>query len=206
MPRRRAHDQEEKILSFIRESTALRGYPPSIREICQAADLKSTSTVHSYLVRLEQAGLIRRSGQKSRSIELVGERQRVVRLPIVGNVAAGRPILAEELREGEISLPDDLLGPGEHFLLRVKGDSMTGAGIFDGDLVMVRQQNSAERGALVVATIDGEATVKYLERDGQAWILRAANPAYPDLRPSDLAIVGRVVGLLRVYHEGRPTR
>lgn len=199
MPRVRSHDREEKILTFIRESTAEQGYPPSIREICQAAGLKSTSTVHSYLQRLEQAGLIRRNGQKSRTIELVGDRPRLVRLPLVGKVAAGQPILAEELREGDVTLPADLVGPGEHFLLRVRGDSMVGRGIFDGDLVIVRQQSSAERGALVVALIDGEATVKQLERDGPAWILRAANPAYADMRPRDLSIIGRVVGLLRMY-------
>ncbi len=206
MPRARSHDREEKILTFIRDSTADQGYPPSIREICQAAGLKSTSTVHSYLQRLEQEGLIRRSGQKSRTIELVGERPRLVRLPLVGKVAAGQPILAEEQREGEIPLPADLVGPGEHFLLRVRGDSMIGKGIFDGDLVIVRQQSSAERGALVVALIDGEATVKQLERDGRDWILRPANPAYADMRPRDLSIVGRVVGLLRMYSAAQSIR
>ncbi len=199
MPRARSHDREERILEFIRKSTEERGYPPSIREICQAAGLKSTSTVHSYLLRLEQANLIRRDGAKSRTIELVGQRQQLVRLPLIGKVAAGQPILAEEFREGEIALPLDLVGPGVHFLLRVRGDSMIGRGIHDGDLVIVRQTSSAERGALVVALIEGEATVKTLERDGQAWVLRAANPAYADLRPAELGIIGRVVGLLRLY-------
>lgn len=199
MPRKRSHDREQKILAFIRESTAARGYPPSIREICQAAGLKSTSTVHSYLLRLEQAHLIRRSGAKSRSIEVLGDRIQTVRLPLIGRVAAGRPILAEEHREGEIAISADLLGPGDHFLLRVRGDSMIGAGIHDGDLVIVRQMRSAERGSIVVALIDGEATVKTLERDGTAWILRASNPAYPDIRPRELGIVGRVIGVIRLY-------
>ncbi|MDA8346054.1 MAG: transcriptional repressor LexA [Thermaerobacter sp.] len=202
MPRARSHDREQRILEFIRKSTEERGYPPSIREICQAAGLKSTSTVHSYLLRLEQANLIRRDGAKSRTIELVEKRPQFVRLPLLGKVAAGRPILAEEFREGEIALPQDLVGPGAHFLLRVRGDSMIGRGINDGDLVIVRQASSAERGTLVVALIGDEATVKTLERDGQAWILRAANPAYADLRPAELGIVGRVVGLLRLYGGG----
>lgn len=199
LPRKRSQDREQKILAFIRESTAERGYPPSIREICQAAGLKSTSTVHSYLLRLEQANLIRRSGAKSRTVEVIGDRVQTTRLPLIGRVAAGRPILAEEHREGEIAISADLLGPGEHFLLRVRGDSMIGVGIHDGDLVIVRQTNSAERGTIVVALIDGEATVKTLERDGQAWVLRAANPAYSDLRPPELGIVGRVVGVIRLY-------
>jgi len=202
MPRTRSHEREQKILDFIRESTELRGYPPSIREICGAAGLKSTSTVHAYLQRLEQANLIRRDGSKSRTIELVGERTKTVKLPLIGRVAAGRPILAEEFREGEIALPQELVGPGEHFLLHVRGDSMIGRGIFDGDLVIVQRASSAERGALVVALIGDEATVKILEKDGAAWILRAANPAYADLRPEELQIVGRVVGLLRVYGPG----
>lgn len=204
MPRKRSHDREQKILAFIRESTAERGYPPSIREICQAAGLKSTSTVHSYLLRLEQANLIRRSGAKSRTIEVLGDRIQTTRLPLIGRVAAGRPILAEEHREGEISISADLLGPGEHFLLRVRGDSMVGSGIHDGDLVIVRQVSSAERGTIVVALIDGEATVKTLEREGTTWILRASNPAYPDLRPQELGIIGRVVGVIRIYGMSSP--
>lgn len=199
LPRKRSHDREQKILAFIRESTEERGYPPSIREICQAAGLKSTSTVHNYLLRLEQSNLIRRSGAKSRSIEVLTDRIHTTRLPLIGRVAAGRPILAEEHREGEIAISTDLIGPGEHFLLRVRGDSMIGVGIHDGDMVIVRQTTSAERGTIVVALIDGEATVKTLERDGTAWILRAANPAYEDLRPKELGIIGRVVGVIRLY-------
>lgn len=163
--------KQEEILEFIKKRIKEKGYPPAVREICEATGLKSTSTVHGHLTRLEKKGYIRRDPSKPRAIEIVDEEfyvhRNVVQLPLVGKVTAGEPILAVENIEETMTLPYDLVGTEDAFLLRVRGDSMIEAGIFDNDIIIVRRQNVAENGDIVVALIDDEATVKrfYKEHD-----------------------------------------
>ncbi|WP_413084582.1 transcriptional repressor LexA [Thermaerobacter composti] len=192
--------RQREILEFIKASVRERGYPPSVREIGEAVGLKSTSTVHTYLAQLERKGYIRRDPTKPRAIEVRGEagvRTRTVAVPLVGQVTAGRPILAVENIEDVLPLPSDLLPEGEVFALRIRGDSMIGAGILDGDYVIVRRQDTAENGDIVVALLDDEATVKrfYRERDGIR--LQPENPAMEPIRVRDVRVLGKVVALLR---------
>lgn len=197
-------DRQRAVLAHIRRTVAERGYPPSVREICDAVGLSSPSTVHSHLTALEKAGLIRRDPTKPRAIEVLdgasrGGDDRVRSVPLLGRIAAGAPILAEENVDDVLPLPVELVGTGPTFLLRVSGDSMIGAGILDGDLVVVRSQPDAEDGEIVAALLDGEeATVKRLRRRDGLVILVAENPAYPPIeRDRDVAIMGKVVSVLR---------
>ncbi|HLI15068.1 MAG TPA: transcriptional repressor LexA [Acidimicrobiales bacterium] len=196
------------ILEFIAAQLEERGYPPSVREIGEAVGLTSSSTVHAHLQVLQREGYLRRDPTKPRAITvsrepIAGTPRRlrpVTHVPLVGRVAAGTGVLAEEDVEDVVPLPADLTGSGELFMLRVRGDSMVGEGILDGDLVVVRRQPSAEPGELVVAGIpDGEATVKRLARRGASVVLRPANPAYDELvlAPDEVTIYGKVVAVLR---------
>ncbi len=194
--------KRREILDFIAQQVKERGYPPSVREIGDAVGLTSSSTVHAHLSTLEREGHIRRDPAKPRTIELLGTlAARPVRhVPLVGDVAAGTDVLAQENVEELLPLPEDLTGKGQLFMLRVRGDSMVEAGIFDGDLVVVRQQPRAEKGDVVVAAIPGdEATVKTFGRRGSTILLRPANPDYEtiELDPSDVSIYGKVVTVLR---------
>ncbi|MDH7498567.1 MAG: transcriptional repressor LexA [Syntrophomonadaceae bacterium] len=193
--------RQRQILAYIKEEIRSKGYPPSVREIGKAVGLRSSSTVHGHLEQLAQKGLLRRDPAKPRAMEVVGsgprEDGRVAELPIIGRVAAGSPILAQENWEGTLSLPVELVGSGEHFLLQVRGDSMVGAGILDGDVVIVRAQPTAENGEIVVALLGGEATVKRLyRRDGHVE-LRPENPAMAPIITPAVDVVGKVVGLIR---------
>ena len=197
-------DRQTKILEFIRKVSQTRNYPPSVREIGEAVGLSSSSTVHNHLNQLERRGLIKRDPSKSRTVQLVGDeqmdqkRRSVVAVPIVGNVAAGTPILAEQNIEDHVLLSPELAKEG-YFLLRVRGDSMINAGILDGDLVMVRPQHEASNGSIVVALVDGDATVKRFERQNGHVKLIAENPAYEPIVATNISLVGLVRGVIRLF-------
>jgi repressor LexA len=205
--------RQRAILDAIRDSVEQRGYPPSIREICDAAGLASTSSVAHQLRALERKGYLRRDPNRPRAVDVrraesVGDTEVLsgpggdampspVFVPVVGRIAAGGPILAEQLIEDVFPLPRALVGEGTLFLLRVTGDSMIDAAISDGDWVVVRQQPTAENGEIVAAMIDGEATVKtWRRRDRHAWLL-PHNPAYAPIPADDATVLGRVVAVLR---------
>lgn len=193
--------RQQQILNFVSAEVQSKGYPPSVREIGAAVGLSSSSTVHAHLRALERKGLVKRDPSKPRALLVAGRRsasRNEVSVPLVGQVAAGAPILAVEQAEDYLSWPKGL-GPDPTFALRVKGDSMIDAGIFDGDVVMVRQQSQADNGEIVVALIDDEATVKsfYLESDRVR--LEPANKAYEPIYSSEAAILGKVVGLIRKF-------
>lgn len=192
--------RQRQILDYIKACIRERGYPPSVREIGEAVGLKSTSTVHAYLSRLEQKGFIRRDPTKPRAIEVFDEamaRARTVAVPLVGQVTAGQPILAVENIEDVLPLPTGLVPDGEVFALRIRGDSMIGAGILDGDYVIVRRQETADNGDIVVALIDDEATVKRFFRENDRIRLQPENPAMEPIYVRDARILGKVVALLR---------
>lgn len=199
--------RQREILDYIRAEIHRRGFPPSVREIGEAVGLSSSSTVHSHLAALEAKGLIRRDPSKPRALEVLDYRdnergidyERVQAVPLVGQVAAGLPILAAENIESTLPLPASFAGE-DTFILRVKGESMIDAGILDGDFVVVRQQQTATNGEIVVAMLNEEATVKRFFRDGQRVRLqpenRAMEPIYAD-EHVDFAILGKVVALFR---------
>ena len=199
--------RQARILDYIREVTRIRNYPPSVREIGEAVGLSSSSTVHNHLNQLERRGLIKRDPSKSRTVQLVQDvreardvelRRSAVSVPLVGNVAAGVPILAEQNIEDHLLLSPDIAQEG-WFALRVRGDSMVNAGILDGDLVIVKPQQDAEDGTIVVALVEDEATVKRLDRSTGRVRLIAENPAYAPIQPEEAAMVGEVRGLIRSY-------
>ncbi|MFZ0493157.1 MAG: transcriptional repressor LexA [Acidimicrobiia bacterium] len=197
--------RQREILDYIRGTVADRGYPPSVREIGEALGLRSPSTVHSHLSSLVRSGHLRRDPSKPRAIEVVDSHaprlhQSATRdVPLVGHIAAGVPILAEEQIEEILTLPTEFTGQGPVFLLRVRGDSMIDAGILDGDYVVVRSQNIAETGQIVAALVDGEeATVKRFARRDGAVVLIPENPAYEEMAFTDgVQILGKVVAVLR---------
>lgn len=193
------HKQQE-IYDFILQFTQENGYPPSVREIGQAVGLKSPSTVHFHIKGLENAGVLTKAAGKTRAMTLQGEEDGAQRdkIPLVGNVAAGSPILAEECVEEYLTYDTDGL-VGEHFALKVRGESMLGAGILPGDLVIVHRQETARNGEIVVALIEDEATVKTLSRkDGHVWLL-PENPDYEPINGDNAAILGRVTAVIRRY-------
>jgi repressor LexA len=197
-------DRQARILEYIRYVSRTRSYPPSVREIGEAVGLSSSSTVHNHLNQLERRGLIRRSPSKSRTVEPVEDsriedrRRGSVAVPIVGNVAAGVPILAEQNVEDHLVLSPDVAQEG-WFLLRVRGDSMVNAGILDGDLVLVRPQRDAPpNGTIVVALLEDEATVKRLQRSNGQIRLLAENPAYEPIVANEASLVGTVKGVFRI--------
>ncbi|WP_025688921.1 transcriptional repressor LexA [Paenibacillus zanthoxyli] len=195
------------ILEFIRNEVRSKGYPPSVREIGEAVGLASSSTVHGHLDRLEKKGLIRRDPTKPRAIELLGQEdsdnvhqfvQTVARVPVVGKVTAGVPITATENIEDYFPLPTHYVGENKVFMLSVMGDSMIEAGIMNGDYVIVRQQQTADNGDIVVAmTEDDEATVKTFYKERDHIRLQPENPAYEPLRLNRVSILGKVIGLFR---------
>ena len=195
-------DRQAKILDYIRYVTKVRNYPPSVREIGEAVGLSSSSTVHNHLNQLERRGLIHRDPSKSRTVQLVedseieAKRRSSVAVPVVGNVAAGQPILAEQNIEDTIVLSSDVVQDG-WFLLRVRGDSMVNAGILDGDLVLVKPQQDAPDGTIVVALMEDEATCKRLRRSNGKIVLEAENPSYEPITTEQASLVGVVRGVMR---------
>lgn len=192
-----------EVLDFIKKELVSKGYPPSVREICEAVNLKSTSTVHGHLERLEKKGFIRRDATKPRAIEILDSnnfmfpRKEMVELPIVGKVTAGQPILAQENIEDTFPVPVDFVGNDVSFILVVKGDSMINAGILDGDYVIVLKQSYAKSGDIVVALMEDEATVKRFYKEKDHFRLQPENPIYEPIITNNLSIVGKVTGVLR---------
>ncbi|MFN8053496.1 MAG: transcriptional repressor LexA [Acidimicrobiales bacterium] len=201
-------DRQREILDFIERTVGDRGYPPSVREICSAVGLTSPSTVHTHLSSLQKMGYLRRDATKPRAIEVrfdpgsgaTADRAPVRHVPLIGDVAAGTGVLAQENVEELMPLPAQFTGEGELFMLRVRGESMIDAGVFDGDFVVVRRQPTAENGDMVVAGIPGEeATVKTFRSSGNVITLVPANPAFSEMVfPADeVAVFGKVVTVLR---------
>jgi repressor LexA len=193
--------RQKEIFDFIRNYASKTGYPPTVREIGKAVGLHSSSTVHAHLANLEKVGLLRRDPTKPRAIELlVGRAKRAVQassVPVVGQVAAGEPVLAEENIEEYLELPSVIGGDEGDFILQVKGDSMKDAGILDRDYVVVQQASSARNGQIVVALIEDEATVKRFYREKDRVRLQPANKAYKPIRTRDAKVLGRVIGVYR---------
>ena len=196
-------DTQAKILAYIEKATLQKGYPPSVREICEATGLKSTSTVHGHLIRLEKKGLLYRDSMKPRAISVPADHQAyradMVQVPVVGRVTAGIPITATENIEDYIALPQAMIGSGDHFILSVRGESMIDAGILDGDYVIVRKQSTADNGDIVIAMIDDEATVKRLYKENGVFRLQPENPTMEPIIVPELTILGKVVSLYRFY-------
>jgi repressor LexA len=194
--------RQKRILEYIKRTIQERGYPPTVREIGEAVGLTSSSSVHAQLANLERRGLMRRDPTKPRAMELRGAvRNNTVTVPLIGRIAAGAPVMAEENIEDYLVLPTGYAGEGEHFALRVSGDSMIGAGIFDGDVVIVRRQDRADEGDIVAMLLPGpaedEATVKRFHREGEAVVLVPENPAMEPFAVTDGQILGKVVAVLR---------
>ena len=193
-----------EILEYIRKVTLDKGYPPAVREICQAVNLKSTASVHAHLEALEANGYIRRDPTKPRAIEIVDDefalnRREFSNVPIVGRVAAGEPILADQNIQDYFPIPVDMLPNDPVFMLVVRGDSMINAGILDGDKVIVKQTNTARNGDMVVALIEDGATVKYFYKENGHIRLQPDNPDYDPIIVSDVTILGEVIGVFRMF-------
>lgn len=201
-------DKQLRVLNYVKDQIKKDGYAPSVREICKALDLKSTSTVHGYLVRLQKKGLIQKASLKPRTIRIIGNdnssedkqyytSKEMVEVPIVGKVTAGEPILAVENIEDSFPLPIDFVGNSESFMLRVRGDSMIEAGILSGDLVLVKRQNTAENGEIVVALIEDEATVKTFYKEKGFIRLQPQNSFMQPILVPTCTILGKVAGVFR---------
>ena len=197
---RSSEQNQQKILDFIKKEIEVKGYPPSVREICQAVGLRSTSTVHAHLNQLESKGFIRRDPTKPRAVEVLDNplsRGRTV--PLIGKVTAGLPILAIENIEDYIVLPQDMLGHEELFALHVQGESMIDAGILDGDIIVVRRQENASNGDIVVAMIEDEATVKRIFYENKRVRLQPENPRMDPIYADSVQVLGKVTALLRQF-------
>ena len=191
-----------EILEYIKSQILERGFPPSVRDICEAVHLKSTSSVHSHLETLEKNGYIRRDPTKPRAIEILDEsfnftRREMVNVPIVGRVAAGEPILAEQNVENYFPIPMEFMPNNQTFMLKVRGESMINAGIFDGDYVLVEQMQTAHDGDMVVALIEDGATVKTFYREEGVIRLQPENDALEPIIVRDVQIMGKVIGVFR---------
>jgi repressor LexA len=192
--------RQKEIFDYIRRYLRKYGYPPTVREIGQAIGLHSPSTVHAHLAKLEKLGVLRRDPTKPRAIEVLMDRaKRVVKpgTPLVGNVAAGQPILAEENIEDYLELPEMIGGGGDDYVLQVRGDSMRDAGILEGDYVVVRPAKDADDGEIVVALIEYEATVKSFFRERNGVRLQPENPSHKPIRTTDATVLGKVTGVFR---------
>ncbi len=198
-------DMQARILAYIEQEIRTRGYAPSVREIGEAVGLKSTSTVHGHLTRMEKKGLLRRDAMKPRAIGLSSafspfdENASLREIPVVGRVAAGTPILAEENIEETMTLPEEMVGSGELFILRVRGESMIQAGIMSDDYIVVHRQMNANNGEIVVAMIDDEATVKRFYKENGHIRLQPENDAMEPIIVPEVMILGKVVSLIRKF-------
>ena len=195
--------KQQEILQVIKDAILQKGYPPAVREICAAVDLRSTSTVHAHLEKLEQAGYIRRDPAKNRSIEIVDDdfgltRREMANIPIVGRVAAGAPLLAEQNIEGYYPMPVEMLPNADVFSLKVHGDSMAEMGILDGDSVLCAQTSTAANGDVVVALVEDSATVKRFYKENGHYRLQPENAAYDPIIVDECSVLGKVFGLLRL--------
>lgn len=196
--------KQSEILEYIKSQIINKGYPPSVRDICEAVDLKSTSSVHSHLETLEKNGYIRRDPTKPRAIEIIDDnfnlsRREVVNVPIVGKVAAGQPILAVENIESYFPVPMEFIPNEQCFMLKVQGNSMINAGIFDGDTIIVEQCQTARNGDMVVALVEDSATVKTFYREADHIRLQPENDAMEPIIVPDCQILGKVFGVFRFF-------
>ena len=194
--------KQSEILEYIKSEILSKGYPPAVREICEAVDLKSTSSVHSHLETLEKNGYIRRDPTKPRAIEILDDdfnltRREVVNVPIVGHVAAGEPILATKNIENYFPIPVEYMPNEETFMLKVKGESMINAGIFNGDNVLVKKQPNADNGDIVVALVDDSATVKTFYKEDGYYRLQPENDTMDPIIVKECSILGKVFGVFR---------
>lgn len=201
----RISKKQQEILDYIKNEILNRGFPPAVREICEAVNLKSTSSVHSHLEALEKNGYIRRDATKPRAIEIIDDnfnlvRREVVNVPLVGTVAAGQPILAVENIDGYFPVPAEFMPNEQSFMLKVKGESMVNVGIFDGDQVLVKQQTTADDGDIVVALVEDSATVKTFFKENGYYRLQPENDEMdPIIIHGDVQILGKVFGVFRFY-------
>lgn len=199
--------KQREILEYIKSEILSRGYPPAVREICEAVNLKSTSSVHSHLETLEKNGFIKRDPTKPRAIEICDDNFQMVRtetasLPVIGTVAAGTPILAEENIDSYFPVPAEIIPNGEpSFVLKVKGDSMINAGIFNGDQIFVQQCNTARNGDLIVALVDDSATVKRFYKEKDHIRLQPENDDMEPIIVDDCQILGKVFGVFRYFKQ-----
>ncbi|MBE5062027.1 transcriptional repressor LexA [Lachnospiraceae bacterium DSM 108991] len=196
--------KQKEILEFIKDQILTRGFPPSVRDICEAVHLKSTSSVHSHLETLEKNGYIRRDPTKPRAIEILDDtfnltRREVTNVPLVGRVAAGEPILAQENIENYFPIPVEMLPNNNTFMLTVKGESMINAGILDGDYVLVEEQHTASNGDMVVALIEDGATVKTFYKEEGMIRLQPENDFMDPIIVRDVQILGKVIGVFRFF-------
>ena len=204
MSKGKISDKQRQILEYIKSEILAKGYPPAVRDICQAVDLKSTSSVHAHLETLEKNGYIRRDPTKPRAIEILDEdfnlgRREVTNIPLIGTVAAGQPILAQQNIENYFPFPVEMAPNAQCFALQVKGDSMINIGINDGDYVFVRETNSASNGDLVVALVDDSATVKNFYKENGHIRLQPQNDDMEPIIVNDCKILGKVFGVFRLY-------
>lgn len=193
----RSNEKYNTVYEFIKKYITENGYSPSVREICANCGIKSTATAYQYINKLNEQGLIKKAGNKKRAVSLKKSVGQSVSVPLVGTVAAGQPIFADENYEGCYSLPTEFFGSDDMFMLTVKGDSMIKIGMFDGDKIIVKKQNTADNGDIVVALVDDSATVKrFYRRDGK-FILHPENDSMSDFVFDDVSVLGKVVGLMR---------
>ena len=204
MPNGKISEKQKEILEYIKQEILNKGYPPAVREICEAVHLKSTSSVHSHLETLEKNGYIRRDPTKPRAIEIMDDtfnltRREMVNVPVIGNVAAGQPLLAVQNIENYFPIPAEYMPKQETFMLKVKGESMINAGILDGDHILVERQSTASNGEIVVALVDDSATVKtYYKEDGH-YRLQPENDTMDPIIVDECSILGKVFGVFRFF-------
>lgn len=201
----RISTKQQEILEFIKSEIINKGYPPAVREICEAVHLKSTSSVHSHLETLEKNGFIRRDPTKPRAIEIMDDdfnlaRREVVNVPMIGEIAAGEPIFADQNIEGYFPLLPENMPSGEAFMLRVRGESMINVGIYDGDQILVKKQNTARNGDIVVALVDDSATVKTFYQEDGHYRLQPENDSMDPIIVDHVEVLGKLAGLYRTYH------
>ena len=196
--------KQTEILEYIKSQILNKGYPPSVRDICTAVNLKSTSSVHAHLETLEKNGYIRRDPTKPRAIEIIDDnfnltRREVVNVPLIGQVAAGQPLLAVENITSYFPIPAEFIPKEEVFMLNVKGESMVNAGIYDGDQIIVKQQSTASNGEIVVALVDDSATVKTFYKEEGIYRLQPENDTMEPIIVSEVEILGKVIGVFRFF-------
>ncbi|MDF2539120.1 MAG: lexA [Herbinix sp.] len=200
----RISNKQKEILEYLKTQIINKGYPPAVREICEAVKLKSTSSVHSHLETLEKNGYIRRDPSKPRAIEIIDDefnltRRELVNVPIVGTITAGQPILAVENIDSYFPIPSEYMPNEETFMLLVKGESMINAGIFNGDKILVQKQSHAKNGDIVVALIEDEVTVKTFYKENGYYRLQPENDSMEPIILPELNILGKVIGLFRMF-------
>jgi repressor LexA len=197
--------KQEQVLNFIKQHLMAKSYPPTVREICEAVGLKSTSSVHAHLETLEKKGYIRKDQDKTRAIEIIDDdfsfnplSREMVNIPMVGTVAAGVPLLAEQNITEYFPVPADMLPNAETFMLRVKGDSMVNMGIYEGDQLIIKRQNTASNGDVVVALVDDSATVKRFYKENGHYRLQPENDFMEPIIVEECSVLGKVIGLIRL--------